>query len=86
MASPPPAASLPPAAAFYVPSLPTLPGLLHAHPTHPLNVWAGLLPSGDPAAAADAGGEKDDKILCVRRLLRSLARGGGRSRPGRRRG
>ena len=62
--------NLPPAAAFYVPSLPTLDTPLNAHPTHPLNVWAGLLPSGDPTGASpNAGGEdvgqKDDKILCV---------------------
>ena len=59
--------SLPPAGAFYVPSLPTLEGPLNAHPTHPLNIWAGLLPSGDPKADADGkdAGQKDDKILYV---------------------
>lgn len=57
-------ADLPSAAHFYVPSLPTLPGKLNQHPTHPLDVWAGLLPSADPQAKEDDK-TKDDKILCV---------------------
>lgn len=65
--------SLPPASAFYVPSLPTLEGPLNAHPTHPLNVWAGLLPSGNPNAAPNVdgkdAGQKDDKILYVALLI-----------------
>lgn len=56
---------LPPASSFYVPSLPTLPYPLNQHPTHPLNVWAGLLDS-DPGEK-DGGGEgavgRESKIL-----------------------
>ncbi|KAL7416128.1 Alpha/Beta hydrolase protein [Mrakia frigida] len=49
------ASTLPPASSFYVPTLPTLEFPLNQHPTHPLNVWAGLLDS-DPGE--DDGGGK----------------------------
>jgi carboxypeptidase D len=47
----------PSAASFYVHSLPTLEYPLGLHPTHPLNVWAGLLDS-DPGAK-DGGGPNE---------------------------
>ncbi|CDZ97043.1 kex1 protein [Phaffia rhodozyma] len=50
-------APLLPASSFYVPSLPTISHRLNQHPTHPLNVWAGALPS-DPGELA--GGGEDD--------------------------
>lgn len=56
---------LPTAADLYVSSLPTLPYKLNQHPTHPLNIWAGLLPSdpGEAAGGGDGSVGRDAKIL-----------------------
>lgn len=54
---------LPSAADLYVPSLPGLPDMA-THPTHPLNIYAGMLPSypGEGKVGGEGETGKDAKL------------------------